>query len=54
MLSPNDRALGKSYSDKTVLTLYRIKGQRDKGWHDKPLWIPNIKFPANIAFCKTK
>lgn len=54
LLSPNDRALGKSYSDKTVLTLYRIKGQRDKGWHDKPLWIPNIKFPANIAFCKTK
>ena len=53
LLSPNDRDLGKRIIDKPVLTLYRIKGQKEKGWKDKPLWIPNIKFPDGIAFCKT-
>ena len=53
LLSPNDRDLGKRIIDKPVLTLYRIKGQKEKGWNDKPLWIPNIKFPDGIAFCKT-
>ena len=53
LLSPNDRDLGKRIIDKPVLTLYRIKGQKEKGWNDQPLWIPNIKFPEGIAFCKT-
>lgn len=53
LLSPNDRDLGKKIIDKPVLTLYRIKGQKEKGWNDKPLWIPNIKFPEGVAFCKT-
>lgn len=53
LLSPNDRDLGKRIIDKPVLTLYRIKGQKEKGWNDQPLWIPNIKFPDGIAFCKT-
>lgn len=49
LLSPNDRDLGKKYTD----TLYQIKGQQEKGWNDNPLWIPNIKFPDGVAFCKT-
>lgn len=53
LLSPNDRDLGKSISDKPVLILYRINGQQEKGWNGKPLWIPNIKFPNGLAFCKT-
>lgn len=53
LLSPNDRDLGKVFTDKPVLTLYRIKGQKEKGWNNNPLWIPNIKFPDGIAFCKT-
>ena len=54
LLSPNDRNLGKKYSNSTVLTLYRIKGQKDKGWNNRAFWIPNIKFPNSIAFCRTK
>lgn len=53
LLSPNDRELGKRFADKPVLTLYRIKGQAEIGWNNKPIWIPNIKFPDGIAFCKT-
>lgn len=53
LLSPNDRDLGQRIIDKPVLTLYRIKGQKEKGWNNKPLWIPNIKFPDGVAFCKT-
>lgn len=53
LLSPNDRELGKAITDVPVLTLYRIIGQESKGWNNKPLWIPNIKFPNNIAFCNT-
>ena len=53
LLSPNDRDLGKGFTDRPVLTLYRIKGQKEKGWNNKPLWIPNIKFPEGLAFCKT-
>ena len=54
LLSPNDRDLGKKFTDKPVLTLYRIKGQQEKGWNGRPLWIPNIKFPDCMVFCKVK
>lgn len=54
LLSENDRKLGKDITDKVVLTLYRIKGQKEKEWNDKPLWIPNIKFPDRINFVKTE
>lgn len=50
LLSPNDRALGDSFNNEVVLTMYRIIGNRDKGWDGDPLWIPNIKFPENICF----
>ena len=48
LLSPNDRALGKSFADRIVLTLYKVTG--NKGWNNQKLWVPNIKFPDNICF----
>lgn len=48
LLSPNDRQLGKSFSNNLVLTMYKITG--NKGWENQKLWIPNIKFPDNIVF----
>ena len=56
MLSPDDRALGGKFNDKTVLTLYRIKGVgKEKGWESDsgPRWMPNIKLPEGITFYKT-
>lgn len=50
MLSPNDRTLGESFKSEVVLTMYRILGQRNKGWDGKPLWMPNIKFPSDCCF----
>lgn len=50
LLSPNDRTLGDTFKDEIVLTMYRIKGTKEKGWNDIPLWIPNIKFPENFYF----
>ena len=50
LLSPNDRALGDKYQNEVVLTMYRIKGSKDKGWEGTPLWIPNIKFPDDCCF----
>lgn len=54
LLSPNDRDLGDKYPDEILLTMYRIKGSVDKGWNGTPLWIPNIKFPANSCFYDTR
>lgn len=53
LLSENDRKLGSKFDDEIVLTLYRINGEVAKGWNEKPLWIPNIKFPKNICFYDT-
>jgi hypothetical protein len=50
LLSPNDRAKGSAITDKTVLTLYRVNGQREKGWKGFPLWVPNLKFPKGRCF----
>lgn len=44
LLSPNDLALGNSFTDVPVLTLYEVIGE---GWKSKKIWVPNIKFPAN-------
>jgi hypothetical protein len=52
LLSPNDRKLGDSFSEATVLTLYRLNGTKDKGWGGHPIWIPNIKFPEGLCFYK--
>lgn len=50
LLSPDDRDLGKYYHDKLVLTVYRIRGEIEKGWDGAPLWIPNIKFADGACF----
>ena len=48
LLSPTDRKLGNQYSDKVVLTLYKVTGT--KGWNGRQLWIPNIKFPGDAVY----
>ncbi|MFA6294419.1 MAG: hypothetical protein WC637_21695, partial [Victivallales bacterium] len=53
LLSPDDRKLGDANPEKLVLTLYRIRGEKAKNWNDKPLWVPNIKFPEGKCFYKT-
>lgn len=50
LLSPNDRALGDNNPDKLVLTMYRLTGEKEKGWNGKPLWVPNIKLPDGKVF----
>jgi hypothetical protein len=50
LLSPDDRELGKKYNDKLVLTVYRVRGEIEKGWDGTPLWIPNIKFADGACF----
>ncbi|MBP8082000.1 MAG: restriction endonuclease [Spirochaetes bacterium] len=52
LLSPNDRILGNRFDDKIVLTVYKIIGNKDKGWNGNEIWIPNIKFPDGINFYK--
>lgn len=53
LLSPNDRKLGDTFKEDAVLTLYRLKGSVEKMWEGKPLWVPNIKFPASMNFYKS-
>ena len=50
LLSPPDRQMGMQHKDKLVLTMYRIKGEKVQGWNDRPLWVPNIKFPVGVYF----
>ena len=50
LLSPTDRKLGDEYPDALVLTMYKITGNRDKGWDGSQIWIPNIKFPGDCAY----
>src|SRR3989338_528646 len=50
LLSPTDREMGARFNDRLVLTLYRLKGEANKGWEDRPLWVPNIKFPNGTYF----
>ncbi|MGP5201393.1 Z1 domain-containing protein [Psychrobacter aquimaris] len=50
MLSPDDRKLGKRYSNDIVVTLYLIRGNKDKGWSGTDFWMPNIKLPENLDF----
>lgn len=49
LLSPTDRALGDSYSDEVVLTMYKITGTKE-GWNGRKLWIPNIKLPGKDIY----
>ena len=54
LLSPNDRTLSDSIVDDVVLVIYRVNGDKSKGWDGNPLWIPNIKFPSDSCFYTTK
>lgn len=46
LLSPNDRKLGSTFKNDSVLILYRIQGEKEKGWNGSPFWIPNVKLPG--------
>ena len=48
LLSPNDWALGASFADHVVLTMYKVTGR--KGWNGREIWVPNIKLPHNIVY----
>lgn len=50
LLSPNDRTLAMSVTDRPVLIAYRLIGGHDKGWRGSPFWIPNIKLPNGFVF----
>lgn len=44
MLSPNDRALGDSYKDTVVLTMYKVTG--NKGWDGQQIWMHSLSWLA--------
>ncbi|MBR1746786.1 MAG: restriction endonuclease [Clostridia bacterium] len=48
LLSENDRKLGDSFTDITVLTMYKVTGK--KGWNGDKVWIPNIKLPDVLIY----
>ena len=52
LLSPNDWSLGGSYSDRVVLTMYKMTGR--KGWGGRELWVPNIKLPNDVVYYDVK
>ena len=52
LLSPNDWSLGGSFSDRVVLTMYKMTGR--KGWDGKELWVPNIKLPNDMVYYDVK
>lgn len=50
MLSEDDRRLGSSITDESVITLYRNVGDPDKGWDGVPFWMTNLKLPKGRVF----
>lgn len=50
LLSPKDREIGDEIKDDVLLTLYRVNGDKAKGWSGHPLWIPNIKLPEGYCY----
>lgn len=52
LLSENDRKLGDSFTDITVLTMYKVTGR--KGWNGQQIWIPNIKLPSEKVYYSVK
>ena len=50
LLSPTDRNIGDEYPEEVVLTLYKITGNKEKGWDGEQLWIPNIKLPGDRVY----
>ena len=50
LLSPDDWNLGAEIKDKVVLTMYKMTGNKEKGWQGKKVWVPNIKLPDEVAY----
>lgn len=50
MLSEDDRKLGSSITDESVITLYRNVGDPDKNWDGVPFWMTNLKLPKGKVF----
>lgn len=48
LLSPADWQLGASITNKIVLTMYQMTGE--KGWEGKKIWVPNIKLPESMVY----
>lgn len=48
LLSPNDLAVGNAIKNMTVVTMYKVTGE--KGWNGRKLWVPNIKLPGNVVY----
>lgn len=47
LLSPDDRRLSSRYEKDAVLILYRLTGEKAKGWEGEPFWVPNVKLPGH-------
>jgi hypothetical protein len=54
MLSEQDRKEIDKYTDSIALIVYRLTGERERGWSGSPLWMPNIKLPEGFVFYKTE
>lgn len=52
MLSAYDRELTELYPSDLILVMYRVNGEKEKGWNGEPFWMPNIKLPAGFIFYK--
>lgn len=50
LLSQSDRELGDCYKNNVVLTMYKITGNKNKGWNGDKIWIPNIKLPGDYIY----
>ncbi len=50
LLSPDDWNLGAEIKDKVVLTMYKMTGNKAKGWNGRKVWVPNIKLPDEAVY----
>jgi hypothetical protein len=47
LLSPDDRNISSRFVNDAVLILYRLTGEKSKGWLGGEFWVPNVKMPGN-------
>ena len=47
LLSPDDRNISSRFVNDAVLILYRLTGEKSKGWLGSEFWVPNVKMPGN-------
>lgn len=48
MLSPDDNRLFNGSGP--TLIMYRYNGKEENGWGNKPLWVPNLRFPDGNTY----